>query len=73
MRLVSPIEAAYILGTSRQSVWRWISEKRIPSIQMSEGGKRLVDLAQFLKDHGIDPVPYFDTLDKMKIKDDNEE
>jgi hypothetical protein len=40
---------------------------------MSEGGKRLVDLAQFLKDHGIDPVPYFDTLDKMKIKDDNEE
>jgi excisionase family DNA binding protein len=73
MRLVSPAEAAHVLSTTRQTIWNWAKDGKIPFVQNEAGGKMMIDLASFLKRGGIDPAPYFETLDKLKIKDDNEE
>lgn len=73
MRLVSPAEAAHVLSTTRQTIWNWAKDGKIPFVQNEAGGKMMIDLASFLKRGGIDPAPYFATLDKLKIKDDNEE
>ena len=73
MRLVSPIEAAYVLGTSRQTVWKWLMAGKLPSIQFGVKGKRMVDIGTFLMSHKIDPKPFFETLDQMALQDSGED
>jgi excisionase family DNA binding protein len=72
MRLVTPAEAAHVLSTSRQTIWTWAKDGKIPFLQNGEGGRMMIDLASFLKRGGIDPAPYFATLDALKIKDDDD-
>lgn len=66
MRLVTSLEAAYILCTTRESIHKWVTTGILPSISIQDNGKRLIDLYGYLKSKGIDPTPYFEQLELMR-------
>lgn len=66
MRLVTMLEAAYILSTTRESIHKWAVAGLIPSVSIQDGGKRLIDLYGYLKSKGVDPEPYFTYLENAR-------
>lgn len=49
LRLLRPFEAAKLTGRSRWSIWRSISAGRIKTVQLREGGVRLIPEGELRK------------------------